>query len=168
MRFWIFLYALVSFPLFSQEYRGAITGAVSDPSGTGIPGATVTVTETNTQTKVTVTTESTGAYNASGLLPGDYEIHVTQPGFKDSTRRGIHLGAGARAVLTDPAARRPGGRDRNRRAISVRAEQLVQARIGRHHLNSRVGVGPIGAGRSLPFHLSVSRSSRSMPLAIND
>uniref|UniRef100_Q01YX8 TonB-dependent transporter Oar-like beta-barrel domain-containing protein n=1 Tax=Solibacter usitatus (strain Ellin6076) TaxID=234267 RepID=Q01YX8_SOLUE len=99
MRLRILLYALLSVPLFAQEYRGAITGAVTDATGSGIAGAKVTVTETQTQTKVSVTTEGTGAYTASGLLPGDYEVHVTQPGFKDYIRRGIHLGAGERPVI---------------------------------------------------------------------
>ena len=97
MKLRILFYALLSIPLFAQEYRGAITGAVTDAAGSGIAGAKVTVTET--QTKVAVTTEGTGSYTASGLLPGDYEVHVTQPGFKDHIRRGIHLGAGERPVI---------------------------------------------------------------------
>src|SRR3954454_6626934 len=94
-----FLFSLLLFfvaAVFGQEYRGAITGVVSDASGTPIAGAKVTATETATQTKVTVTTDNAGAYTAGGLLPGDYEVRVQQTGFKEFTRRGIRLGAGER------------------------------------------------------------------------
>src|SRR5204863_5636168 len=30
---------------------------------------------------------------------GEYEVHVQQPGFKDYTRRGVHLGAGERPAI---------------------------------------------------------------------
>src|SRR4051794_24636934 len=95
----IILYAFLCGGLFGQEYRGAITGMVTDAAGIGISGATVTVTEINTQTKVNAVTEATGAYTATGLLPGDYQVHVQVPGFKEFIRRGVHVGAGERPVI---------------------------------------------------------------------
>src|SRR5437879_2646089 len=99
MKLRTFLYVILSLPLLGQEYRGAISGVVTDATGTGIAGAKVTVTETNTQTKVNATTDNAGADLASGLLPGEYEIRAQQAGFKDYIRRGVHLGAGERPVV---------------------------------------------------------------------
>lgn len=85
--------------LCSQEFRGTISGIVTDPSNAVITGARVTVTEVNTGTKVQVMSESTGQYTAPFLLPGDYSIAVQYAGFKDAVRNGIHLGAGERPLI---------------------------------------------------------------------
>jgi hypothetical protein len=92
--------ALIIAPvLFSQEFRGAISGAVTDATGSLIPGAKVTVTETNTSTKVETATDSSGHYTVPFLLPGDYDIAVQAAGFKAFTRKGVHVGSGERPVI---------------------------------------------------------------------
>ena len=83
----------------AQEFRGAISGAVTDATGATVAGAKVTVTETNTNTKVETVTEPTGQYTAPFLLPGDYEVSVRMAGFKEFVRKGIHVGAGERPVI---------------------------------------------------------------------
>ena len=85
--------------LFSQEFRGTISGAVTDGTGGTIAGAKITVTETHTNTKVETVTESTGQYSAPFLLPGDYDIAAKMPGFKEFIRKGVHLGAGEHPVI---------------------------------------------------------------------
>jgi hypothetical protein len=89
----------LSLAAFGQEYRGAISGAVTDRTGAVIPGAKVTVTETQKGTKIETVSESTGQYNVPMLLPGDYEIAVQAPGFKTFTRKGLHVGAGDHPVI---------------------------------------------------------------------
>ncbi len=42
---------LLPLGLYAQEFRGTISGAVTDPSGTSVAAAKVTVTETHTGTK---------------------------------------------------------------------------------------------------------------------
>ncbi len=79
---------------FSQEFRGAISGAVTDATGSAIAGAKILVTEVNTGTKVETSSDASGHYNAPFLLPGDYDISVTSAGFKEFLRRKLHLGAG--------------------------------------------------------------------------
>lgn len=79
---------------FAQEFRGAISGVVTDASGSIVAGAKVTVTEVNTGTKVETTTDSAGHYSAPFLLPGDYDVTVKAEGFKEFIRKGLHLGAG--------------------------------------------------------------------------
>jgi hypothetical protein len=85
--------------LFCQEFRGTITGVVTDPSGATMPGAKVTVTEVNTGTKINAVADSAGQYTAPFLLPGDYEVAVQVPGFKGFIQKGIHVGAGDRPVI---------------------------------------------------------------------
>ena len=90
---------LVPVALFSQEFRGTISGAVTDPTGAAVPGAKVIVTEIHTGTKVPTVSDSAGQYTAPFLLPGDYDVAVQAPGFKSFTRKGIHVGAGDHAVI---------------------------------------------------------------------
>jgi len=89
----------VPLAMFSQEYRGTIGGAVTDPSGAVVAGAKVTVTETQTGTRVETVSDSAGQYAAPFLSPGDYSIAVTMPGFKEFVRKGVHLGAGEHPVI---------------------------------------------------------------------
>src|SRR5689334_9306126 len=78
----------------AQEFRGSISGVVTDATGSVVAGAKVTVTETNTGTKIETATDSAGHYNAPFLLPGDYQVVIAVQGFKEHIRRGLHLGAG--------------------------------------------------------------------------
>jgi hypothetical protein len=94
------LFALL-FPavLFCQEFRGTISGVVSDPTGASLPGAKVTVTEIHTGTKINTVADSAGQYNAPFLLPGDYDVAVQVQGFKSFLQKGIHVGAGDHPLI---------------------------------------------------------------------
>jgi hypothetical protein len=85
--------------LSAQEFRGTISGAVTDATGAMVAGARITVTEINTGTKIQTQSDNSGHYNAPFLLPGDYEVSAQVEGFKASTRKGIHLGAGETPVI---------------------------------------------------------------------
>lgn len=82
------------FALAAQEFRGTINGAITDPTGLPIAGAKVTVSETNTGSKNQIMSDASGQYTAPFLLPGDYEINVHMQGFKEFSRKAVHLGAG--------------------------------------------------------------------------
>jgi hypothetical protein len=75
----------------AQEFRGTISGAVTDPTGAEVPGASVVVKETHTGTTNTTKSDAAGQYVLPFLLPGDYTITVTMPGFQTVTRNGITL-----------------------------------------------------------------------------
>ena len=90
---------LLPFGLFAQEFRGTISGTVTDPTGTAVAGAKVTVTETHTGTKNESLTNSGGQYTAPFLLPGDYDIAAQVQGFKEFMRKGVHVGAGDHPVI---------------------------------------------------------------------
>jgi hypothetical protein len=85
--------------LFAQEFRGTISGSVTDPTGGAITAAKVTVTEEHTGTRIPTVSDSAGQYAATFLLPGDYDIAVQAPGFKAALRKGVHVGAGDHPVI---------------------------------------------------------------------
>jgi iron complex outermembrane receptor protein len=73
---------------------GEITGFVSGPNGSGLPGTMITILETPTGTAYTVVTGSRGIYRASGLPDGDYEMRTELQGFEPFRKSGIRLSAG--------------------------------------------------------------------------
>ncbi len=83
----------------AQEFRGTVSGAVSDPSGAMVPGASVTVRETHTGTTNKTQSDSSGQYVVPFLLPGDYSITVTAPGFQSAVRNGVTLEAQAHPIV---------------------------------------------------------------------
>ena len=77
--------------VWSQDTKGTITGRVTDPSGSVIPGAQVVVANTAMGTKSDLTTNAEGIYRAAALAPGMYQIEVVSTGFKKAVRPGIEL-----------------------------------------------------------------------------
>ncbi len=75
----------------AQSVYGSIFGTVTDKTGAVVPGATVVVTDEGKGTKVTVTTNATGDYTVSHLIPDTYDVQVTAKGFESSTVKGIVL-----------------------------------------------------------------------------
>ena len=64
---------------------GAIQGTISDPQGAILPGAQITVTSLATGAKKTLTASSSGFYSVASLVPGEYQVTVTVPGFAKTT-----------------------------------------------------------------------------------
>src|SRR5437899_12957745 len=58
----------------AQEFRGSITGRVTDPSGAAVPGAQVTITNTATNVSASVTTNDAGVSTALYLAPSRYTV----------------------------------------------------------------------------------------------
>lgn len=65
-----------------QTNKGGISGAVTDPTGAVIPGATVTITNLGTNETQTVTTSEEGTYSVRSLDPVEYSITVEAANFK--------------------------------------------------------------------------------------
>jgi hypothetical protein len=82
----------------AQEFRGTISGAVSDPTGAMIPGAQIVVRETRTGTINKTSSDAAGQYVVPFLLPGDYTITVTANGF-ETTRDTFTLQAQEHPIL---------------------------------------------------------------------
>ncbi|MBL8179319.1 MAG: TonB-dependent receptor [Bryobacterales bacterium] len=86
----------------AQEFRATVSGVVTDASGAAIGGAQVTVTETGTNVRTSTVSETNGHYSIPFLLPGDYDLRVTAPGFKEFQRKGWRLSAGENPVIDAP------------------------------------------------------------------
>src|SRR3984957_13416440 len=61
---------------------GTIQGAVTDPAGASVAGATVTLTEAATNTSRSDTTNDSGRYIFANVEPGIYDLTVTKQGFR--------------------------------------------------------------------------------------
>ena len=64
-----------------QVLYGSLSGVVTDTSGAAIPNATVEATQTATGVQQEATTDSSGLYRLSEILPGTWKIVVSAPGF---------------------------------------------------------------------------------------
>src|SRR4051794_10119795 len=80
---------------FGQAVTGSITGYVTDPTGGAIPGASVTATEVKTGVATTRTSDASGLYLITNLLPGTYSVSIGAKGFKTVTQQQVQLEVGA-------------------------------------------------------------------------
>ncbi len=76
--------ALLPLVVHGQQPIGTIEGTVTDASGAVVPGAHVTVIAKSSQFTVRLSTSSAGAYRASGLQPGNYEVRIAAVGFRQT------------------------------------------------------------------------------------
>src|SRR2546427_6410923 len=81
---------------FAQAVYGSIFGIVPDTSGAAVSGAKVTVTSLGKGTKVETTTNDTGNYVVTHLIPGKYDVRAELAGFKAFEAKAIE-------VFADPA-----------------------------------------------------------------
>ncbi|MCZ2078054.1 MAG: TonB-dependent receptor [Bryobacteraceae bacterium] len=65
-----------------QATQGSILGNVTDATGATVPGAVVTIRNEGTNFTREVRTDDSGDYRVSGLEPGNYEVTITNQGFK--------------------------------------------------------------------------------------
>lgn len=65
---------------------GTISGRVTDPSDSPIPGATVSVSNLLTGAKYSAGTSADGFYSVRFLQPGDYKLEVSHPGFQKAVQ----------------------------------------------------------------------------------
>ena len=88
--------AIVCLPLpaGAQALYGSLTGTISDVSGGGVPGATVTIKNEDTGLELSATTDSTGTYTIRNIAGGTYALKATLQGFKEYVQTGIPITAG--------------------------------------------------------------------------
>src|ERR1700732_3380261 len=97
--FTLVIILLLANQAYAQVSGATLTGAVRDPSGGFIPDAQVSVKDLATGVARKVTTDSAGLFTAPNLLPGDYTVSITAPGFSTEVRTGITLTVGAQQVV---------------------------------------------------------------------
>ncbi|HEV2396428.1 MAG TPA: TonB-dependent receptor [Candidatus Sulfotelmatobacter sp.] len=76
-----------------QAVYGSILGTVTDPSGAAVAGAKVTVTSQTKNTSVTDTTNESGNYSVTHLIPDVYSIRIEGSGFKTIEYKNIQVSA---------------------------------------------------------------------------
>jgi hypothetical protein len=67
--------------------QSGITGTITDQAGVVIPGATVKLRPLTSPASRSLTSDRGGQFNAAGLEPGRYELQVSAPGFKRTTKQ---------------------------------------------------------------------------------
>ncbi len=82
----------------AQTNMASLSGSISDPSGGGVPSATVVITNTATNVSRTLATNSRGVYSAPALNPGRYDVAISAKGFSRLEVRDVILGVGQSVV----------------------------------------------------------------------
>ena len=82
----------------AQETRGKISGTVRDNAGV-IPGASVKITNTETSVSQQFTTNDSGYFEASFLIPGTYAVSAVLPGFQTQSFTDVRIGNAAQVRL---------------------------------------------------------------------
>jgi Carboxypeptidase regulatory-like domain/TonB dependent receptor len=94
-----FVLLLLASTLFSQTFRGAINGTVTDAAGAVVTGATVKATNTATAVSLTTTTTSNGEFAFQDIAVGAYKVAVSMQGFKTAVIDNIAVTAGSAYTL---------------------------------------------------------------------
>jgi hypothetical protein len=82
-----------------QAVFGSIIGTVTDPQGNAVVGAKVTVTSTTKTTAFETTTNESGNYSVTHLIPDTYKVHVEATGFKAYDVPSVSVSADASASV---------------------------------------------------------------------
>jgi len=88
----------------AQTFSASIAGAVTDPSGSVVPGANIRLRNMNTSDTRDATSNAAGSYKFDNLLPGTYEITAGAPGFQTVRHSNMILLANTAATVNLPLA----------------------------------------------------------------
>jgi hypothetical protein len=95
----LFIAGVLTLHLNAQSVTGQISGTVADASGAVVGGAEVSLTHVLSKQVRTFKTDESGAFIFTGLVPGDYDLRITQQGFKSYDQKGIQVAAQQRVDL---------------------------------------------------------------------
>jgi hypothetical protein len=101
LRAGVLLLAAVLSPAWSQAGSGSVRGRVTDPSGRGVPDASVSLTSDRGAPR-NVKSDVQGQYQLRNIDPGRYAIRVSAKGFATIERAGYEVVAGPSQALDFP------------------------------------------------------------------
>src|SRR5581483_10438891 len=90
---------LASIGLAQTAGTGALTGTVTDPSGSSVPNVTVRATNADNGQARVVQTNTNGVYTISLLPPGTYNVSFSAAGFKVADIAGVKINVTETPVL---------------------------------------------------------------------
>src|SRR5260370_15144334 len=97
LKIWIWQVILRAESVWGEAVYGSIIGTVNDPQGAAVANAKVTVTDQRKGTTDTTTTNDSGNYSVTHLIPDVYTVRVEAPGFKASEQKDVNVSADAAA-----------------------------------------------------------------------
>lgn len=78
---------------FGQAVYGSILGTVTDPSGAAVTGAKITVTSQTKNVSTEATTNESGNYSVTHLIPDVYIVRIEGAGFKSLENKNVQVSA---------------------------------------------------------------------------
>ena len=78
---------------FGQAVYGGVFGTVTDPSGAAVPNAKVTVTSATKATSFEATSNESGNYSVTHLIPDTYNVRIEGAGFKAIENKNVAVSA---------------------------------------------------------------------------
>ncbi|MEO5818897.1 MAG: TonB-dependent receptor, partial [Vicinamibacteraceae bacterium] len=96
---WMFAWLLMVGVAGAQQGTSEVRGRVLDGTGASLPGVTVTVRNQDTGMFRETLSGDSGAFIASALVPGRYEVSATLQGFKTFKRNDLQLEVGRTATI---------------------------------------------------------------------
>jgi protocatechuate 3,4-dioxygenase beta subunit len=73
----------------AQTLYGSIVGTVTDQSGAVVPNAQVKAVNPATGETRETTADEAGRFSIGNVVPGNYDLKVSAPGFRLSTKTGV-------------------------------------------------------------------------------
>lgn len=130
------LAALLGLALWAGD-GGSLSGTVTDPTGTAVPGARITATDTATAVKQATTTDGEGFYSLQSLLIGRYDVEVTAPGFKPLRHTGVVIDVQSKVVVDASLA------------IGERTDTVTVSESAAHVENADTQMGQVITGKQM-------------------
>jgi hypothetical protein len=97
-----FCFNLCTYTASGQAVFGSIIGTVTDAQGNAVSGAKVTVTSISKNTAFETTSNESGNYSVTHLIPDDYRVQVEAPGFKAYQVERVTVNADSSVTLDVP------------------------------------------------------------------
>jgi Carboxypeptidase regulatory-like domain/TonB-dependent Receptor Plug Domain len=99
---WVFVIGLslgISLPVRAQVSGATLSGTITDAQGGAVPDAKVSAKNSGTGISSDTTTNSAGTYTIVNLVPGDYEVSISAPGFSTTSSK-VTLSVGAKQQMS--------------------------------------------------------------------